>query len=86
MAHRNSNRIVIGLVCFCSKCTAELKPAACDDMNGDDVTCKKCGHTVEIQIGISVHSNSMENLRRCYDQMKESHDLIKELLSERNPV
>ena len=84
MPHENPNRIVIGLVCFCSKCTTEIRPAACDDMNGDDSTCKKCGYT-EIQIGISVHSNSMENLRHCYDQMKEHRDLIKKLLSERNP-
>jgi len=82
--NKRNDKIVIGLACFCSKCISELKMANCEDMNGDEATCKKCGDTT-IQIGISVHSNSKENLRYCYEQMKEHHGLIRTLLSERNP-
>jgi hypothetical protein len=84
MATKNHNNIVIGLTCFCSSCTLELRPANCDDMNGDLAHCKKCGIT-KIQIGISIHSNSAENMRNCYEQMKTHRGLIKKLLAERNP-
>ena len=85
MKYRTGNKIVIGLSCFCSKCASELRSATCDDMNGNPAFCKSCSKSTTIQIGISVYSNSIENLQCCYEQMKEHHGLIKKLLSERNP-
>ncbi len=82
---RMENNIVIGLSCFCSKCASELRSATCDDMNGNPAFCDSCSKLTTIQIGISVYSNSVENLQYCYEQMKEHHHLIKKLLSERNP-
>ena len=83
--NRKDNKIVIGLSCFCTKCASELKSATCDYMNGDPAFCDSCDTPTTMQIGISVYSDSVANLQYCYDQMREHHDLIKKLLSERNP-
>ena len=77
--------VVVALTCFCLRCTSELRSAGCDDMNGNMIYCKKCGKDVKMQIGISIHSNSVEDMRHCYEQMNIHRDLIKNLLAERNP-
>ena len=82
----NDNDIIIGVSMFCTKCTTAIRPATCDDMNGDMIDCPRCQAKMEGVVGLSVVAKTAELLQFAYVEMQKNKQGIKEFLSERNPT
>lgn len=78
------NDVVIGLAVFCTRCMSVVRPADCDDMNGDVIVCKTCGEHSNSVVGFTVHTDSKEMLEHTHDEMRKHRNLVTELLAERS--